>query len=169
MPNPRIDLHGQIFGEWTVLSIAPNLFGDDSAWFCKCSCGAVRAVTTYALRRGRSISCHPCSLKRVHEGKVTHGQCRKGRATKLWFAWQGMRWRCNPDNKQDRHLYFDRGLRVCEEWVNDFEAFAAHIGPPPVGKNWSVDRKDNDRGYEPGNVRWATPKQQIENQRKKHK
>jgi hypothetical protein len=74
-----------------------------------------------------------------------------------------MRARCAP-NYEEHHLYFDRGIRVCPEWERSFEAFLAHVGIKP-DKALSLDRIDNDRGYEPGNVRWATASQQRCNQR----
>lgn len=51
---------------------------------------------------------------------------------------------------------------MAECWVSDFAAFFAHIGPAPTKKHW-LDRKDNDKGYEPNNVIWSTPQQQNRN------
>lgn len=53
---------------------------------------------------------------------------------------------------------------MCEEWRESFEAFFAHVGPRP-SLAYSLDRIDNDRGYEPGNVRWATDSEQQQNRR----
>ena len=77
-----------------------------------------------------------------------------------------MKQRCReaPGNPVHKVYYWDRGIRVCEAWQQDFMAFYEHIGPRP-GPGFSVDRIDNDRGYEPGNVRWATEPQQRENKR----
>lgn len=75
-----------------------------------------------------------------------------------------MRERCQqPLGHKDYPFYGARGIRVCPEWQQDFAAFLAHIGYRPSPKH-SLDRWPNNRGnYEPGNVRWATAKQQANN------
>jgi hypothetical protein len=88
-----------------------------------------------------------------------HGMKR----TPVYRAWTNMLERCtNPKNPQwDR--YGGRGITVCERW-RDFRNFYADMGDRPDGL--TLDRwPDNDRGYEPGNVRWATRKQQQRNTR----
>lgn len=55
---------------------------------------------------------------------------------------------------------------MCNEWRNSFERFLADMGEKPKGK--TLDRIDNNRGYEPGNCRWATPKEQSLNCRRTH-
>ena len=76
-----------------------------------------------------------------------------------------MQERTKPTSRQRRN-YFERGIRVFDGWVGEggFERFLQHIGRQP-GDGYTVDRIDNDRGYEPGNVRWATRKEQSRNQR----
>ena len=72
--------------------------------------------------------------------------------------------RCQPTNRVHAY-YFDRGITVCEKWkilATGFSDFLAHIGPRPSAKH-SLGRIDNNRGYEPGNVRWATAKEQANN------
>lgn len=94
-----------------------------------------------------------------------HGQV----GTVLYQVWADMRSRCY--NKQHAWWgdYGGRGINVDLRW-DKFVAFAADMGPHP-GKGWTLDRIDNNDGYRPGNCRWATMKQQNNNQRpsKTHK
>lgn len=78
-------------------------------------------------------------------------------------CWQDMRQRCtNPRSKQ-YHNYGGRGIFVCKEWINSYSTFLADMGEKPNGL--SIDRRDNNKGYDMNNCRWATAKEQRENQR----
>jgi hypothetical protein len=73
--------------------------------------------------------------------------------------------RCT-DPKHDSYAHYSSaGITVCAEWISDFQAFLSHIGPKPTSKH-SVDRIDNAKGYEPGNVRWATSLEQSANRKR---
>lgn len=90
-----------------------------------------------------------------------HGMSR----TPEYRAWIAMQARCDPANKRMARFYAARGIAVSPEWIGDggFERFFAHVGRRPPGQ--TLDRRDNSRGYEPGNVRWATRKEQQRNMR----
>lgn len=85
-----------------------------------------------------------------------------------YSTWCQMKYRCLNPNSKSWDNYGGRGITVCEEWVQSFWKFYAHIGPRP-GKGYSIDRIDNDGNYEPGNVRWATAKEQANNKRPRKK
>lgn len=70
--------------------------------------------------------------------------------------------RCHNPNHSGYKWYGAQGIYVCEEWRKDFPAFLGHIGTAP-GSHYTVDRIDRSKGYEAGNVRWATPKEQANN------
>ena len=75
-----------------------------------------------------------------------------------------MKGRCNNPRRKGYENYGGRGIRVCEKWVNSFQSFLADVGPAPPG--CQLDRVDNNGHYEPGNVRWATRSQQMQNTRR---
>lgn len=83
--------------------------------------------------------------------------------TRIHDIWCGMRARClNPNDNAYAH-YGGRGILICERW-DSFEAFFADMGDcPPKGE---LERVDNERGYEPGNCRWATRAEQMRNTRR---
>ena len=86
------------------------------------------------------------------------------RPTSEYMAWVSMKQRCLNPRHRDYVNYGGRGIGVCLEWQTSFEAFFRDVGPRP-GRGYSLDRINNDAGYAPGNVRWATASQQNRNQR----
>jgi hypothetical protein len=79
-------------------------------------------------------------------------------------AWQNMLARCHCETCPNFRLYGARGITVCARWRESFEAFLADVGARPSPAH-SIDRIDNAKGYEPGNVRWATRLEQARNKR----
>lgn len=83
--------------------------------------------------------------------------------TKTYYAWRAMRQRClNPKNPSWKH-YGDKNVRVCDRWLNDFDAFVEDMGFAKDGE--SLDRIDPSKGYSPDNCRWATSTEQARNKR----
>ena len=94
----------------------------------------------------------------------THGEGGKKR-TKEYRSWKHMKGRCLcPTDSKFPH-YGGRGIKVCSEWINSYEAFLAHVGRAPSPAH-SLGRINNDGNYEPGNVRWESPMQQARNTRR---
>lgn len=95
---------------------------------------------------------------------ITHGAAGYGVTSAEYHAWTSMKARCTNQNATNYRHYGGRGITVALEWMTSFEAFVNHVGGRPSKKH-SLDRIDNNRGYEPGNVRWATAIEQAGNRR----
>jgi hypothetical protein len=148
---------------WTVLSTEKIYRSNHVYLSCRCDCGTVRDVIIKNLKSGVSSSCGCERNRKTTERNTKHGK----RFTKVWRVWQDMKARCYNKNRRQYCNYGGRGIKVCDEWRNSFIAFYEYIGDVPKGK--TLDRIDNNGNYEPGNVRWATPKEQCQNKTNNHK
>ena len=142
------------YGLWTVLG---TTVGNPKYADCLCDCGTRRAVNKGNLRSGTSNGCG-CNRRHV----VKHGQARRVARTRTYLRWKAMHARCQPD-AQDSRNYADRGISVCPQW-SSFAAFFESVGECPEGL--TLDRINNDKGYEPGNCRWASRAVQRRNSRR---
>lgn len=150
-------LTGKRFGRWTVIGFVPDKF---RKWKCRCDCGAVKVVFAQHLKSGKSKSCG-C----LHKEKVTiHGHYKNGIKTPEFEAWRSMIKRCHKKDHPAYHLYGGRGIKVSRHWINSFEAFLEDMGPRPTDKH-SLDRINNDEGYNTKNCKWSTKKDQARNKR----
>lgn len=80
------------------------------------------------------------------------------------IAWKVMKQRCYYKPNKEYAYYGGRGIQVCDEWIHNFLAFYNHVGPKPTAKH-SLDRINNDKDYEPGNIKWSTHSEQMKNRR----
>lgn len=162
---PAVEMKDRRFGKVVVTGRAGSTTrGQLAVWNCRCDCGTEFTRTGAEIRRaGDDCSCAKCGWRRISEGLTTHGET----GTYLHTAWMGARRRVT-DEKHPRFKDYG-GITMYYKWQKDYASYRdyinAELGPRP-SLDHTLDRTDNDKGYEPGNLRWATTEEQLSNRRK---
>ncbi len=163
------DLTGKKFTMLTVLKESHRAGGPQSKrfWVCLCDCGNNRIVCSRDLIMERTKRCKSCKTKMMAETKLEHGEFKGDkRPSKLYSIWSSMKKRCEPNYTRTKAWYYDRGIRVCEDWslpkmgYRNFKCWALANG---YKEGLTLDRKDVNGNYCPENCRWATYKEQSLN------
>lgn len=164
------DLTGRKFNRLTVIDRASDIVEKNgrkrAAWNCVCDCGAKVIVRGYNLKKGNIKSCGCYKADRNRNYFTKHG-CAGDR---LYKVWQDIKKRCyNPNYKQFKD-YGGRGIKMCDEWLNDFTAFrdfALSNGYSYTAKfgETTIDRINPNGNYEPSNCRFVSMQVQNKNKR----
>jgi len=177
MPRGKaLNLTGMQFGRLRVLHIGNAGKRKGRWWLCKCECGKEKLVRADNLTKGRTVSCG-CFLKDMQEGKVK-GK-RAGRPRKYGSAdvdgaaranpgeyesWRRMIGRCQWTSARGYEACGGAGVRVCQRWMDSFEAFLEDVGKRPHDGAVLL-RRNPDGDYSPENVRWGTRREVAESRR----
>lgn len=159
-----LDLTGQKFGRLEVLQFV-EIKNHHSYWLCKCNCGNFTQVTNSQLKSGKTKSCG-CLRKEIAKQnakklKTTHNLTN----TRLYNVWRSMKKRCYLKTHKAYKDYGCRGIKVCEEWKNDFMSFYNWAIKNGYQENLTLDRIDVNGDYESNNCRWVNWKTQQNNRR----
>lgn len=155
------DLSGQKFGRLTAIKIVGKNKNGSRQWLCKCECGNDAVVDQHRLSSGHTKSCG-CISKEMY---YVHGLSRS-RINKIY---RGMRGRCYNKKLKSYKDYGGRGIKICEEWLDDekgFMNFYRWSMENGYSDNLTIDRKDVNGDYEPFNCRWVDRKTQQNNTRR---
>lgn len=139
---------GLKFGKLTIISeVNPFILPcgqPNRAYLCKCECGNEKVIRRVHLVNGKTTTCG--CFKRPYKGDGTE---------KLRKVWRQIKSRCSSEYFES-HLYFKKGIKVCEEWMNDWFSFKKWSLENGYKEGLVIDRSDNSKGYNPDNCRWVT-------------
>jgi len=161
--RPAIDLSGNRFGRLIVIERAGSDLGGNAKWRVFCDCGKETIVSGCSLRYGYTKSCGCLRREIIINRNTTHGDSCSRSVSREYGIWNGMKSRCTNRKCKDFKYYGGRGIKVCCRWLDSFDNFLKDMGRCPPGL--SIERKNNDGDYEPGNCLWATQSDQIKNRR----
>ena len=155
---------GRRYGKWLVTDAVRAEIGgrERNAVMCECDCGQRRIIMPAVLNRGMSTQCSTCSnrQKAAMKSRLVHGLSH----TRLHRIWSKLRARCCLPSCPDYKNYGGRGITVCAEW-GEFQAFHDWAIANGYRDDLTIDRRDNEGNYEPGNCHWITRAAQNRNRR----
>ena len=160
-----IDLQGMRFGRLFVVEKYGKAKNGSIIWKCRCDCGKETMVTSCNLRSGSTNACGCLHNEFISSLSKKHGLSH----TRLHGIWRGIKGRCLNHKNSSYQNYGGRGIKICEEWKDNFENFYEWAMSNGYKDDLSIDRIDVNNGYFPENCRWVTDEVQSRNRRNNRK
>ena len=145
------------YGKLTFLSIAGKSKDKHILWHMVCDCGHQDIFFATRARNQTIKQCKNCSYIDIAKSRTTHGM----KNSSEYRSWHAMKDRCLNKNSKDYVNYGNKGITICNEWAQSFEAFYKDMGTKPFG--FSIDRIDNTKGYYKENCKWSSHNEQQRN------
>lgn len=160
----RLDLTGQVFGRLTAVCDVGYDSRRNRIWEFSCSCGNTTKVTANSVKSGNTTSCGCAKIEATSKTFTTHGATKTPEGKKAYSAWTDIKRKCYDENAREYVRYGAKGRKMFAEWLEHPALFCDYIlALPNFSFEMTLDRVDNEVGYFPGNLRWATHKQQAHN------
>lgn len=156
--SKKIDILNQKFGNRKVVREGGRNSRGQILWLVECSCGRKDWATCTAIKKTKY--CRDCQMTIFKK----HGDYNE----RLYKIHKGMLQRCNNKNARAYKWYGGLGITVCKEWL-DYKNFKAWSLANNYKPNLTIDRVDNNKGYNPDNCRWVTIQEQNKAGRKRIK
>lgn len=155
-----IDLTGQKFGRLLVLE---RFFNNkkQTAWKCLCDCGNISYPQSQALRSGKIKSCGCLKDEKIVERSYKHGMAKTGEISRLYNIFSGIKTRCYNTKSKDYKWYGKKGIKMCQEWKDNYKTFYDWSMSNGYTDELSIDRIDSNKDYCPENCRWITKSENI--------
>lgn len=155
-----IDITGKVFGRLTVLKFSHRDNHRNSYWLCQCSCGKQLTVLKSNLTGGKTLS---CGCFRSEQNSLNNQLCKDKERVCLYQKWANMKKRCYDSKNPGYKNYGGRGIKICDEWKDNFDLFLNWAKNNGYKLGLTIDRINVNGNYEPGNCRFISIKEQANN------
>lgn len=147
----KINLINKRFGRLLVISESHS-DGKHIYWNCLCDCGNEKIIAGDSLKQGLTKSCGCLNSEMMKERKSTHNRSK----SRLYKIWTQMIYRCENSNATGFEYWGGKGIKVCDEWRNNFMNFYNWAISNGYSDELTIDRIKSQGDYSPSNCQWLT-------------